>query len=75
MVKIGGVREKLIACKRSRVQTVILPKENRKDWDDVPNHIREGLKAHFVDYYDEVFRIAFPKHKPRMPALADHIAV
>lgn len=64
VLAIGGVREKLIAAQRSGVKTVILPNDNRKDWDDVPEHIRTGLTVHFVDYYHDIFSIAFPTLKP-----------
>ena len=64
VLAIGGVREKLIAAQRSGVKTVVLPRDNRKDWDDVPGRIKQGLKVHFVDYYHDIFRIAFPSLKP-----------
>lgn len=57
---IGGVREKLIAARRSGLKTLIFPKENLRDYDELPNYLKEGLKIHFVDHYDEIFDIAFP---------------
>jgi ATP-dependent Lon protease len=61
VLAIGGVKEKLIAARRSGVKTLIFPKENRRDFDGLPAHIKKGLTVHFVDHYDEVFRVAFPK--------------
>jgi ATP-dependent Lon protease len=62
VLPIGGVKEKLIAARRSGVKTLIFPKENKRDFDELPAYIKKGLKVHFVENYDEVFRVAFP-HK------------
>jgi ATP-dependent Lon protease len=60
ILPIGGVKEKLVAAKRSGLKTIILPKGNLRDIDDLPAQVREGLELHFVEQYDEVFAIAFP---------------
>lgn len=60
ILPIGGVKEKLVAAKRSGLKTIILPKGNLRDIDDLPKPVREGLELHFVEHYDEVFSIAFP---------------
>ncbi len=56
---IGGVKEKLIAAKRSRIKEVILPEDNLRDYEELPDYIKKGIKIHFVTHYDEVFKIAF----------------
>ncbi len=61
VLQIGGVKEKLIAARRSGVKTLIFPRENKRDFDELPGYIKKGLQVHFVDHYDEVFRVAFPK--------------
>jgi ATP-dependent Lon protease len=58
---IGGVKEKLVASKRSGLKVLILPKDNIRDYDELPDYIKKGLKIYFVEHYDEVFTIAFPK--------------
>ncbi len=60
ILPIGGVKEKLVAAKRSNLTTIILPKENIRDYDELPDHIKKNLTIHFIDHYDEVFPIAFP---------------
>ena len=60
VMPIGGVKEKMIASKRSKVQEVILPKENQEDFEMLPEHIREGITAHFVSTFEEIRRICFP---------------
>ena len=60
ILKIGGVKEKTIAAKRSGVEQIIFPKANQSDWEDLPEYIRENLQVHFVEWYDEIFQIVFP---------------
>ncbi|OGN64630.1 MAG: endopeptidase La [Chlamydiae bacterium RIFCSPHIGHO2_12_FULL_49_9] len=63
VLPIGGLKEKLIAARRSKVDTLVFPKENLRDYDELPDYLKKGIEVHFVDYYDEVFKIAFPKEK------------
>lgn len=60
ILKIGGVKEKTIAAKRSGVKIIILPLANKNDWDELPEYIKQGLKPYFVEWYDEMFEILFP---------------
>lgn len=60
ILPIGGVKEKLVAAKRSNLTEIILPKENVRDYAELPDYIKKGITIHFVDHYDEVFKIAFP---------------
>lgn len=59
VLPVGGIKEKTIAAKRSNVKIIILPEENKKDYDDLPKFITEGLEVHFVSKYSEVFALAF----------------
>ncbi len=59
VLPIGGVKEKLIAARRSGVKTLIFPKENLRDYDELPAYLKKGLEVHFVSHYHEVFKIAF----------------
>ncbi len=61
VLPIGGLKEKLIAARRSNLKTLIFPKENSRDYDELPAYLKKGLEVHFVDTYDEVFKIAFPR--------------
>lgn len=60
ILPIGGVKEKLVAARRSGLKTLIFPKDNIRDYEELPDYIRKGLTIHFVEHYDEVFKIAFP---------------
>jgi ATP-dependent Lon protease len=55
------VKEKLVAAKRSGLKTLIFPKDNKRDYDELPDYIKKGVKMHFVEKYKEVYEIAFPK--------------
>jgi ATP-dependent Lon protease len=58
VMPIGGVKEKVLAARRAGVTTVILPRRNEKDLEDVPTNVRQELQFHFVDTIDEVLDIA-----------------
>ncbi len=61
VLPIGGLKEKLIAAKRSGAKVLIFPKDNQRDYDELPSHVKQGIKVHFIIHYDEVFRVAFPQ--------------
>jgi len=60
VMPIGGVKEKLIAARRANVKTLILPEENRTDYEDLGEQIRKGITPHFVRSFDEARKICFP---------------
>jgi ATP-dependent Lon protease len=62
VLQIGGVREKTIAARRVKVFELIFPAENRKDFEELPDYIKEGVTAHFVSNFDEVLDIAWPRN-------------
>jgi ATP-dependent Lon protease len=70
ILPIGGLKEKLIAARRSKVNVLIFPKENLRDYDELPEYLKKGLEVHFVEYYDEVFPLAFPEKAHDQPALS-----
>ena len=51
---IGGVREKMIAARRAGIKELILPEDNRSEYNEVPEHIRKGIKIHFASRFSEV---------------------
>jgi len=60
-LEIGGVKEKVIAAHRAGIKTLILPKNNRKDLEDVPKEVQKDLKFIFVDHMDQVLEVALTK--------------
>jgi len=63
VLPVGGIREKVIAAKRVKIRELILPEACRRDYDELPEHIREGMTIHFVSRYEEVAEICFGKLK------------
>ncbi len=64
VLPIGGVKEKVIAARQAGVKTIILPAENRKDFEEIPDYIKKGIDFIFVNTYDEVYEVAFDE-KPK----------
>jgi ATP-dependent Lon protease len=60
VLPIGGVREKVIAAKRVGIRELIFPKDNEMDFLELPDYIKEGIEVHFVDYFKDILKIAFP---------------
>ena len=73
VLEIGGVKEKVIAAHRAGIKTLILPKNNKKDLEDIPKSVVSDLSFHFVEHMDEVLRLALAKQpvsekSPQVPA-------
>jgi ATP-dependent Lon protease len=60
VLPVGGVREKVLAAQRAGVTTVVLPKENEGDLDDLPREVRKSMNFVPADSIDEVIEAAFP---------------
>ncbi|HNZ28978.1 MAG TPA: endopeptidase La [Candidatus Goldiibacteriota bacterium] len=58
VLPIGGLKEKTLAALRNGVKEVVVPDYNRKDYDELPAYVKEGLKFHFVKTMDEVIKLA-----------------
>ena len=74
VMPIGGVKEKVLAASRAGITTLILPRHNEKDLEDIPPELRKHLHFIFVDTIDEVLASALcdskvpgpePDHKPK----------
>lgn len=61
VLEIGGVKEKVIAAHRAGIRTIVLPKNNKKDLEDIPKSVLTDLTFHFVEHMDEVLKIALLK--------------
>jgi ATP-dependent Lon protease len=58
VLPVGGVKEKILAAHRAGIRTIILPKENERDLEDVPANVKEQLEFKFVEHCDEVLKMA-----------------
>jgi ATP-dependent Lon protease len=61
VLPVGGIKEKILAARRAGINTLILPKLNEKDLQEVPDYALKGLTIHFVSHVEEVFDLALEK--------------
>jgi ATP-dependent Lon protease len=59
VLPVGGIREKIIAARRAGLKEVILPEPNRRDFEELPDYLKQGLSVHFASHYEQVFAHAF----------------
>jgi len=59
VLPIGGVKEKMIAARRSGLKILIFPEDNRTDYEELADYLKEGLEVHFVKTFDDVYKMAF----------------
>ena len=64
---VGGIREKVIAARRQKIGSLILPEGNRGDYDELPGYLKEGLTVNFAKQYSDVFQVCFA-NKPKKGA-------
>jgi ATP-dependent Lon protease len=71
VLPVGGIKEKVLAAHRYGLKTIILPKRNEADLEDIPDEIREAIEFIFVETVDEVMGVALepaPKKKRKKKA-------
>jgi ATP-dependent Lon protease len=61
VLPVGGIQEKVIAARRIGLRELILPEANRGDFEALPEHVREGMTAHFAAHYSDVEPVVFAK--------------
>jgi ATP-dependent Lon protease len=59
VLPIGGLKEKVIAAKRNKIKQIIIPAQNEKDLDDIPEHVKKGIDFHPVQNMEEVIERLF----------------
>jgi len=63
VLPVGGIKEKVLAGKRAGIKTIILPKRNEKDVEELPDHVKQGLKFQFVQRAEEALDVALVKEE------------
>ena len=58
VLQIGGLKEKLLAAHRGGIKTVVIPKDNERDLQDIPDNVKQDLDIHAVQWIDDVLAIA-----------------
>lgn len=67
VLEIGGVKEKVLAAHRAGLKTVILPKDNKKDLEEIPANIKKDIRFVFIESAAEALNIALKKPKKILP--------
>lgn len=67
VLPVGGIREKILAAKRSNIKEIILSEQNRKDIEEIKQNYLKGLTFHYVNTIEEVLEIALLKQKVKNP--------
>jgi ATP-dependent Lon protease len=62
VLPIGGLKEKLLAAHRGGIKTVIIPKENERDLEEIPDNVKRDLNIYPVQWIDEVLALALAEH-------------
>jgi ATP-dependent Lon protease len=62
VLPVGGIKEKMLGAHRAGVTDIILPEENRKDLEEIPEHVKQALTFHFVTQMAQVIEIALVSH-------------
>jgi len=68
VLKVGGIKEKVIAARRDGASEILFPRQNEADFRELKDYLRSGITAHFVDHYDDVYRLAF--REDEVPSLS-----
>ena len=58
VMRVGGIKEKVLAAARFGIKDLILPEQNRADWSEVPEEVRRKLKVHFIRHVTELLPLA-----------------
>jgi len=54
VLRVGGIKEKVLAASRFGIRHIVLPEQNRNDWLEVPEEVRKKLQVHFVRHISEL---------------------
>jgi ATP-dependent Lon protease len=60
VLPIGGLKEQTSAARRNKAKHIIYPKQNERDLDEIPEHVKKGIEFHPVERYEEVLALALP---------------
>jgi ATP-dependent Lon protease len=60
VLPIGGLKEKIIAARRAGLKQIIIPIQNKKDFVELPEHLKDNLEVFYAKTFQDVFKVAFP---------------
>jgi len=71
VLAIGGLKEKCIAARRAGCKALVFPQANRRDFEELPAYLKDGLEVHFATDYSDVFSVAFPDYCKHSDTVCD----
>ena len=57
VLRVGGIKEKVLAASRFGIKQIVLPDQNRPDWPEVPEEVRNKMRVHFIRHISELLPI------------------
>jgi ATP-dependent Lon protease len=67
VLPVGGIKEKILAAKRSGIKELVMSRKNQRDIDEIDKHYIKGLTFHYVETVGEVLKVALLKEKVKHP--------
>merc|ERR1712232_482726 len=59
VLPVGGIKEKTMAARRAGITCIVFPSGNKRDYDEMPEYLKENIEVHFAEDYSSVFHVAF----------------
>ena len=59
VLPVGGIKEKTMAARRAGIKCIVFPSGNKRDYDEMPEYLKENIEVHFAEDYSNVFKVAF----------------
>ncbi|NQU63093.1 MAG: endopeptidase La, partial [SAR324 cluster bacterium] len=66
VLPIGGLKEKIIAARRAGLTKIVIPAQNKNDYVELPDHLKEKIQVFYAKKYQDVFNIAFGNHRSKV---------
>jgi Lon-like ATP-dependent protease len=59
VLAVGGIKEKTMAARRAGVKCLVFPMSTKREFDELPDHLKADLEVHYAANYADVYRVAF----------------
>lgn len=59
VLPVGGIKEKIMGARRAGIKCLVLPSGCKRDYEEIPEYLKEGLEVYFAEDYQTVFEVAF----------------
>lgn len=59
VLAVGGIKEKVMAARRAGINTIVIPEDCRREYDELPDYLKDGLEFNYATDYSDVYDVAF----------------